>query len=73
MIDWIEPANENLYYPVIQFKLLIHLEDQWLDMADGGLVDWTQKLLHNKKNRMMISGLGLERLYNLKMQDPHVD
>lgn len=31
-------------------------------LADGGIVDWTQQLLSNKKERLMISGLGSERL-----------
>ena len=31
-------------------------------LADGGLVDWTQRLLGNRKERLVISGLGLERL-----------
>jgi len=31
-------------------------------LADGGVVDWTQKLLSNKKERFLISGIGTERL-----------
>jgi len=33
-----------------------------LELADGGCVDWTQKLLNNAKERLVISGIGSERL-----------
>ncbi|MEP7323729.1 MAG: hypothetical protein ABI761_17520 [Saprospiraceae bacterium] len=65
-IEWIDPAPDNSYYPQIQFKLLLNINDQWIDLADGGLVDWTQQLMQNQKHRMMISGMGLELLYKLK-------
>ncbi|MGC4044242.1 MAG: hypothetical protein QM758_10625 [Armatimonas sp.] len=31
-------------------------------LADGGFTDWTQKLLSNRKERLLIGGLGTERL-----------
>lgn len=65
-IEWIDPAPANSYYPQVQFKLLLNINDQWIDLADGGLVDWTQQLMQNQKHRMVISGLGLELLYKLK-------
>lgn len=33
-----------------------------LQLADGGIVDWTQRLLSNARERCCISGLGSERL-----------
>lgn len=33
-----------------------------LELVDGGSVDWTQKLLSNSKERLIISGIGSERL-----------
>ncbi len=33
-----------------------------LELVDGGAVDWTQKLLSNAKERLVISGIGSERL-----------
>ncbi|QSJ15074.1 hypothetical protein JYQ62_24870 [Nostoc sp. UHCC 0702] len=30
-------------------------------LVDGGFTDWTQKLLNNKKERLLISGIGSER------------
>jgi hypothetical protein len=33
-----------------------------LELVDGGFSDWTQQLLANRKERLLISGVGLERL-----------
>jgi hypothetical protein len=33
-----------------------------LELVDGGCVDWTQKLLSSAKERLVISGIGSERL-----------
>ena len=33
-----------------------------IELVDGGCVDWTQKLLSNNKERLVISGIGSERL-----------
>ncbi len=33
-----------------------------LELVDGGIVDWTQRLLSNAKERLVISGIGSERL-----------
>jgi hypothetical protein len=30
--------------------------------VDGGAMDWTQRLLSNAKERLVISGIGSERL-----------
>jgi hypothetical protein len=35
-------------------------------VADGGLVTWTQDLVRSKKERLMISGLSLERLATVR-------
>lgn len=35
------------------------------NVADGGFVDWTQKLLSDRKERCLISGAGIERLASL--------
>jgi hypothetical protein len=34
----------------------------WLELADGGSVDWTQRLLSNSKEQLVISGIGSERV-----------
>ena len=33
-----------------------------LELVDGGFTDWTQQLLGNRKERLLITGIGLERL-----------
>ncbi|HXB95425.1 MAG TPA: hypothetical protein VNU70_09715 [Puia sp.] len=56
----------NDYYKGIQFKLLVPFGGRELDIADGGFVDWTQRMLENRKERLLISGFGLELLYKMK-------
>jgi hypothetical protein len=34
-------------------------------IVDGGLTDWTQQLLSNRKERLLMSGMGSERLVSL--------
>jgi hypothetical protein len=51
------------YYRDLCFKL--HVNDpsgQAIEVADGGSVDWSQRLLSNSKERMIISGIGSERV-----------
>lgn len=70
--EWVRPAPDHSYYPIIQFKLNINRDGQTFDMADGGVVDWTQKLLNNRKHRLVISGLGLEmaaKFYHLPLAE----
>jgi len=42
--------------------LFADIDDEDVEVADEGLVSWTQLLLQNRKERLMISGLGLDRL-----------
>jgi hypothetical protein len=58
-VRFIESFDNN-YYKTIQFKIFLKRGDQEMDLADGGVTDWTQKLLGNKKHRLFISGLGLD-------------
>lgn len=60
-IDEVEDFESD-YYQLVQFKLLLKRNKETYDVADGGVVDWTQKLLSNKKHRLVISGIGLELL-----------
>jgi hypothetical protein len=58
-------AGPNNYYKGIQFKLIIAVNGRETEIADGGLTDWTQKLLGNPKERLLICGFGLEWLHKL--------
>jgi hypothetical protein len=46
----------------LQFTIIVNLNGQQIHIGDGGFVDWSQKMLNNKKERMLISAIGLERL-----------
>lgn len=48
--------TENSYYQGINFKITV----EGIELVDGGFVDWTQKLLGNKKERLLISGTGID-------------
>jgi hypothetical protein len=63
-ITILENANKaaNEYYKGLQFTISVNLNGKEVNIGDGGFVDWSQKLLGNKKERMMISAIGLERL-----------
>lgn len=68
--EWEVTADEtsatNNYYKGLQFKAVITLQRRDFEIADGGLVNWTQQLLNNKKERFFISGFGLELLNKLE-------
>lgn len=50
------------YYDRMCFKVFATASSERFEIADGGLVDWTQQLLQNRKERLMIGGLGVERV-----------
>jgi hypothetical protein len=55
------------YYAGFCFHLLGGWPDgQLRQLADGGVVDWTAKLLGNAKERLLISGCGVEGLVALR-------
>jgi hypothetical protein len=61
----LDPKRESGrgYYVGACFKLYTGTEDGTdHEIADGGFTTWTQQLLSNKKERLLISGLGTERL-----------
>lgn len=55
-------AMPNDYYQGIQYKAVINVHGEEIEIADGGFVNWTQQLLENKKERCFISGLGIDYL-----------
>lgn len=50
------------YYRRFRFKLIAEVDDSEVDIGDGGDVDWAAGLVGSDKERMVISGLGVERL-----------
>ena len=63
-----DPARESGrgYYQELCFKLFVDLPSgEVVELGDGGPVDWTRKLLSDRKERLVISGLGSERIAQL--------
>jgi len=54
--------DDNNYYKGINYKIYMEKDGGIIELGDGGFVDWTQKMLSNKKERCLISGIGLDRL-----------
>lgn len=50
------------YYPNVCFKLLVETSDDVVEVGDGGAVDWASSLLQNRKERLVIGGVSLDRL-----------
>lgn len=59
----VERTRGKGYYLDLCFHIhATHPSGQRLELVDGGVVDWTQRLLSNAKERLVISGIGSERL-----------
>lgn len=58
-------SNPGDYYKLVQFKFFIVRNGQEINLSDGGFVDWTQKLIPNKKHRLLISGVGTELIHKM--------
>ncbi|MDQ6421702.1 hypothetical protein RB620_19945 [Paenibacillus sp. LHD-117] len=56
------PNTENRYYKGLQFTIKTTIEGKEHAIGDGGFVDWTQQLTGNKKERLLISAIGMDRL-----------
>ncbi|SDS69702.1 hypothetical protein [Jiangella sp. DSM 45060] len=50
------------YYEGLCFKVMARLGGEWAEVGDGGFTGWTRDLLSNGKERLLISGLGIDRL-----------
>jgi hypothetical protein len=57
-----DSSIENNYYKGINFKIYMHTSTETIEIGDGGFTDWTQKMLNSKKERCLISGIGMDRL-----------
>jgi hypothetical protein len=44
------------------FKVNAYDNGEFVEIGDGGFTDWTAKLTSNAKERLLISGYGLDRL-----------
>jgi hypothetical protein len=57
-----ERTRARGYYRDMAMMVHASVGDETFEISDGGVVDWTQKLLGNAKERCLISGLGVDRL-----------
>jgi len=59
-----DPARESGrgYYKDVCFKIRVVRHDREFEVGDGGTIDWTAKLLSDRKEHTFISGIGLDRL-----------
>jgi hypothetical protein len=53
------------YYHGISFNLDAKLGGTVFSVADGGTVDWAQRLLSDRRERLLVSGIGTERVARL--------
>jgi hypothetical protein len=66
--DWVDFAFDRQresgrgYYISAGFQIFVcDTEGTDFLIIDGGFTDWTQQLLSNRKERLLISGMGSER------------
>jgi hypothetical protein len=50
------------YYRDVCFKVNALVDGATTEIGDGGLTDWTAKLLASRKERLLISGYGLDQI-----------
>lgn len=50
------------YYRDLCYKINVRSGGQWQEVGDGGFTDWAARLVASSKERLLISGLGIDRL-----------
>ena len=61
-------APGGVYYRGLRFQVYASSGDGFLHLGDGGLVDWSQKALENRKERLLISGVGVDRFSLIRLE-----
>jgi len=65
MVDCVDDdarASGRGYYQTFCFKVHARFGAEAFETSDGGIVDWTQRLVGSAKERCFISGIGVDRL-----------
>jgi len=57
------------YYRDLCYKLNVLVQGRWQELGDGGFTDWAARLTASNKERLLIGGLGIDRLAAF-MADP---
>ena len=60
--SWPDRPGGRGYYAGFCCKIYATYDGVTFEVGDGGMVDWTQQLLANRKERLFTSGLGLDRM-----------
>ena len=58
------------YYRDLCFKLNVPVGPGWAEIGDGGFTDWTARLTASAKERLLISGVGIDRVVALAPEKP---
>lgn len=56
-----DPGRRPGYYRDVAFNVSATFDGQEVEMGDGGAVDWSVRLCQSAKERMIVSGVGLDR------------
>src|SRR6185312_16270697 len=62
VLDDPERTSGRGYYTQLCYKIYATIDGERVELADGGFVDWTQQLTGSRKERLLISGFGVDRL-----------
>ncbi|MDT7726144.1 MAG: hypothetical protein QOI21_2720 [Actinomycetota bacterium] len=60
--DGTRPEGTQPYYAGFSYKVFTEFGGEPMEVADGGLVDWARKLLSDRKELMLVTGFGVQRL-----------
>jgi hypothetical protein len=58
------------YYRELCFKINVRAGAEWAEVGDGGFTDWTARLTASNKERLLISGIGIDRVAGLGSEVP---
>ncbi len=58
------------YYRELCFKINVMSSAEWSEVGDGGFTDWTVQLTASNKERLLISGVGIDRVAALGFEVP---
>jgi hypothetical protein len=58
------------YYRDLCFKLSVRAGPDWAEVGDGGFTDWAARLTGSAKERLLISGVGIDRVVALTPENP---
>ncbi|WP_051452014.1 hypothetical protein [Actinospica robiniae] len=62
VLDDPERTSGRGYYTRLCYKIYATIGGECVELADGGFVEWTQQLTGSRKERLLISGFGVDRL-----------